>query len=74
MQTNNSTMLLCDHFSVKNNIFKLELFVVSFTYLISSSQNFFTFHQKLTKLQRKVFFAGTEIFTIVSNVFEHALN
>ena len=34
------TMLLFGHFSVKMYFFKLELFLVCFTYLISSFQNF----------------------------------
>ena len=45
------TMLRFDHFSLKTDFFKLQLFLVCFTYLISSSQNFMLhFYKKLTKV------------------------
>ena len=50
------TMLLFDHFFVKNCFFKLELFLVCFTYLISSSQNFVTFSLKTDKVIKKSYF------------------
>ena len=63
-------MLLLNHF-----LFKLELFLLCFTYLVSSSQNFVTFSSKTDKLTKKsYFFARIKIFTIVFNIFKHALN
>ena len=67
------TMLLFDHFSIKTDFFKLELFLVRFTYLSSSSQNFATFSSKSDQV-KKLLFADTETFTIVSDSFEQVLN
>ena len=49
-------MLMFDYFSFKAEFFKFELFLVSFTYLISSSQNFVIFSSKTNKVIKKSYF------------------
>ena len=49
-------MLLFDHFSVKTDFSKLELFLGCFTYLISPSHNFITFSSGNDKVIKKNYF------------------
>ena len=68
-------MLLFHHVSVKSDFFKLFKHVlVFFTYLVSFYGNFVTFSSKnWQSYKEKLLFSDIEIFTIVSDVFEHVL-